>query len=219
MANLQTGKIIYTPPEGENLLRDLLKNLEIYIHKKDDIDPLIKLAVIHCQFEAIHPFTDGNGRTGRIINILYLVQQYLLELPIIYLSKYIIENKNDYYRLLRVVTEKPDWQTWILYRLEAVEKTADFTRQRIVNIHDLLDETLQKAKSELPNWMYSKDLIELLFHQPYCKAEILINAKIAKRKTAAKYLKELESIGILKSHKIGRENLYLNVKLYDLLSG
>ena len=218
LANPKTGKIIYTPPEGEQRLHHLLGNLETYIHTNDDLDPLIKLAVIHYQFEAIHPFTDGNGRTGRIINILYLIQQGLLEMPILYLSKYIIDHKNDYYRLLRGVTEKQDWQAWVLFMLEAVKKTADFTRKRILNIRALLDKTLQKAKTDLPERVYSKELIELLFHQPYCKVQFLVDARIAKRQTAAEYLTELEKISILKSQKIGRENLYLNVKLYDLLS-
>lgn len=212
IVNTRTGKAIYTPPEGEQLIRNKLKNLETYIHDNNKNDPLIKLAVIHYQFEAIHPFSDGNGRTGRIINILYLVQQQLLDV------QYVIENKSNYYRLLNEVTEKQEWHAWILFMLKAVEETANFTRQRILNIRNLLDEALQKAKAELPDWMYSKDLIELLFYQPYCKGEFLVSAGIAKRKTAAKYLKELESIGILDSKKIGKENLYLNVKLYELLS-
>ena len=218
IANSRTGKVIYTPPEGESIIRDKLKNLEDFIHNKNELDPLIKLALIHYQFEAIHPFTDGNGRTGRIVNILYLVQQSLLDLPILYLSKYIIENKSDYYRLLRGVTEKHDWQSWILFMLEAVENTADFTRQRILDIRNLLDETLQKAKTELPSRVYSKELIELLFHQPYVKVQIVVDAGIVQRKAAAQYLKELEKIGILKSQSIGKERLYLNTKLFNLLS-
>lgn len=218
IVNQKNNKVLYTPPEGDRLIRDKLKNLESYIHDKKGIDPLVKLAVIHYQFEAIHPFSDGNGRTGRIINILYLIQQGLLDLPVLYLSKYVIERRSDYYRLLRGVTEKQEWQTWILFMLNAVEETANFTRQRILDIRDLLDETLQNAKTKLPDYIYSKELVELLFHQPYCKAQILIDAGIAKRQTAAQYLKELEKIGVLKSHKISRENLYLNVKLYELLS-
>lgn len=219
VANAATGEIIYTPPETEAVLRDKLKNLEDYIHDQDHIDPLVKLALIHYQFEAIHPFSDGNGRTGRIVNILYLVFKGLLDLPVLYLSKHIIEHRADYYRLLRDVTYSGEWEAWILYMLDAVEQTALFTRKKVVQIRDLMDETLGFAKEKLPSRMYSKELIELLFHQPYVKGEALVRAAIAERKTAALYLKELEKVGILRGHKIGRENLYLNVRLYDLLAG
>ncbi|MBW1822920.1 MAG: Fic family protein [Deltaproteobacteria bacterium] len=193
-------------------------NLEDYIHGEDNIDPLIKLALIHYQFEIIHPFSDGNGRTGRIINILYLVFQGLLDLPVLYLSKFVIDRKNDYYRLLRLVTEKGEWEPWILYMLDAVEETATFTRKRILDIRDLMAETMKVAKETLPGRVYSKELIELLFRQPYTKGQSLVDAGIAKRKTAAEYLKDLEKTGILTGKKIGREMLYLNTRLYDLLS-
>jgi Fic family protein len=209
---------MYTPPEGEQIIREKLKNLEDYIHADDTVDPLIKLAVIHYQFEAIHPFSDGNGRTGRILNILFLVQKDLLDFPVLYLSKYIIENKNDYYQLLRDVTKKSAWEPWVLFMLEAVEQTATHTREKIVAIRELLEKTFKVAKERLPSRVYSKELIELLFHQPYTKGQLLVDADIAARKTAAEYLKELEKIGILKSKKMGKENIYLNVKLYDLLS-
>lgn len=218
ISNAATGKVIYTPPEGESLIRDKLKNLESFIHEDNVADPLIKLAIIHYQFEAIHPFTDGNGRTGRIINILYLVLKDLLDLPVLYLSKYIIEKKSEYYRLLRGVTEHAKWEPWILYMLDAVEQTALFTRDRITKIRDLMEETLQLAKKKLPSRVYSKELVELLFHQPYTKGQFLVDAGIAKRQTAAEYLKELEKIGVLQPQKIGREMLYLNVELYKLLS-
>lgn len=218
ISNSATGEVIYTPPEGESIIRDKLKNLESYIHADDSTYPLIKLAVIHYQFEAVHPFTDGNGRTGRIINILYLVVKDLLYLPVLYLSKYIIERKPDYYRLLRGVTEDAKWEPWILYMLDAVEQTALFTRDRTIKIKDLMEETLQLAKNKLPSRVYSKELVELLFHQPYTKGQFLVDAGIAERKTAAEYLKELEKIGVLKLHRVGKENLYLNVKLYKLLS-
>ena len=218
ISNAATGEIIYTPPEGEAVIRDKLRNLEDYIHGEDDIDPLIKLALIHYQFETIHPFSDGNGRTGRIINILYLVFQGLLDLPVLYLSKFVIDRKNEYYRLLRQVTEKREWEPWILYMLDAVEETATFTRKRILDIRDLMTETMEGAKETLPGRVYSKELIELLFRQPYTKVQFLVDAGIAKRQTAAEYLKELEKIGVLKAQKIGRETLYLNGKLYDLIS-
>lgn len=218
ISNAATGEVIYTPPEGEAVIRDKLKNLEVYIHGEDDIDPLIKLALIHYQFETIHPFSDGNGRTGRIINILYLVFRGLLDLPVLYLSKFVIDRKNDYYRLLRQVTEKGEWEPWILYMLDAIEETATFTRKRILDIRDLMTETMEVAKETLPGRVYSKELIELLFCQPYTKGQALVDAGIAKRKTAAEYLKDLEKTGILAGKRIGREMLYLNTRLYDLLS-
>jgi len=195
-----------------------LKNLEEFIHADDSIDPLIKLAVIHYQFEAIHPFTDGNGRKGRIINILSLVFKSLLDLPVLYLSDFIIHYKNDYYRLLREVTGKGLWEPWILYILDAIENTAVFTRKRILAIRALMLETMERAKKELPARVYLKELIELLFRQPYTKGQFLVDAGIAKRQTAAEYLRELEKIGILRAYKLGKEVLYLNVALYDLLS-
>jgi len=218
VANAATGEVIFTPPEGEDIIRNKLKNLEGYIHAEDEVDPLIKLALIHYQFEAIHPFTDGNGRTGRILNILYLTRKQLLNLPVLYLSKYIIEQKSDYYRLLRGVTEHQEWEPWILYMLDAVEQTALHTRYKILTIRELLTETLEFAKANLPSRVYSKDLIELLFHQPYAKGQFLVAAGIAKRQAAADYLKKLEEIGVLSVQKVGKENLYLNTKLYEILS-
>lgn len=212
------GEVIYTPPEGEKVIREKLFNLESYIHNDvDKTDPLIKLAVIHYQFEAIHPFSDGNGRTGRIINILYLIQQKLLELPVIYLSRYIIESKDAYYQLLKSVTEKLEWIPWILYILNGIIITAETTVNKILEIKDLLDRTLADMKRKLPGKVYSKELIELLFTQPYCKVEFVVNADIAKRQTAAEYLKEIENTGMLKSKKVGKEVLYLNLPLFELL--
>ena len=212
-------KYTYTPPEGEKTIRDKLRNLEEFIHNdKDDIDPLIKLALIHYQFESIHPFTDGNGRTGRIINMLYLVLKGLLDLPVLYLSKYIIENKDQYYQLLRNVTAKNQWEAWIEYILDGIETTAIYTKEKIIHIRKLLDDTIEQAKAKLPKRVYSKELIELLFAQPYCKVKQLVDANIAKRQTASEYLKELEKIGVLKSKKVGTANLYLNIKLYELLT-
>ena len=212
-------KIIYWPPEGEETIRALLENLEEYIQNGHDVDPLIKMAIIHYQFEAIHPFDDGNGRTGRIINILYLIQEKLLHQPVLYLSDSIIRNKSEYYRLLRGVTEKNEWEPWILFMLKAVEETSRETMRRIDDIRLLMDETISFAKDKLPGRVYSKELIELLFEQPYCKTGILVDRGIAKRQTAAEYLKELEKAGILRRKQSGRENLYLNVRLFDLLSG
>ncbi|RPI25463.1 MAG: Fic family protein [Acidobacteria bacterium] len=216
--NLRTGAIVYTPPEGEGIIRDKLRNLEEYIHNENGVDHLVKLAVVHYQFEAIHPFTDGNGRTGRIINILFLVQRGLLELPVLYLSKYIIEKKSDYYRLLREVTQSGDWESWILYMLDAIEQTALHTRRKIQAIRRLLDQTLREAKEKVPSRVYSKDLVELLFFQPYTKVQYLVEAGIAKRQTASEYLKQLERVGLLIPRPSGKEKLYLNQRLLDLLS-
>ena len=219
IANPNTRKIIYWPPEGEALIRNLLVNLESYMYDEDGIDPLIKMAVIHYQFEAIHPFDDGNGRTGRLLNILYLIEMKLLHHPTLYLSDAIIRQKSKYYRLLRAVTEDADWETWILFILAAVKETSEQTMNRINQILDLINETVEWAKKELPDRVYSKELIELLFEQPYCKVKFLVDRGIAKRQTAADYLRELEDIGILRSKQVGRENLFLNIKLYDLLTG
>jgi len=217
IANPNTRKIIYWPPEGDELIRNLLVNLEDYIRAEDGVDPLIKMAVMHYQFEAIHPFDDGNGRTGRLLNILYLMKKELLLHPVLYLSNAIIHQKQDYYKFLRGVTEQQEWEPWILFMLNAVEKTSSATMVRIGQILDLLNETLELAKEKLPNRVYSKELIELLFEQPYCKVKYLVDRGIAKRQTAAEYLRELEDAGILRSKQVGRENLFVNIKLYDLL--
>lgn len=211
------GEVIYTPPEGESLLRDKLGNLEKYIYADDFIDPLIKLVVIHYQFEAIHPFTDGNGRTGRILNILYLIEQGLLEIPILYLSRYIIENKTEYYMRLRSVTEDGDWVGLILYMLDAIEHTAIDTKKKILSIRDLVNRDIEIVREKLPK-IYSKDLVELLYRQPYCKISILVKAGIAKRQTASIYLKELEDIGLLRAIKMGRDIYYINDDFLNLLT-
>jgi Fic family protein len=163
--NKRTGAVLYTPPMGEAVIREKLKNLEEYMHSPDDTDPLIKLAAVHYQFEAIHPFSDGNGRTGRIINSLFLVYRGLLDMPILYLSRYIIEKKDEYYRLLRAVTSKGEWENWILYMLDAIQTTAVETREKIVSIRKLIDQTLEIGREKLPGKVYSKELIELLFYQ------------------------------------------------------
>ena len=217
IADGRTTETIYTPPEGEELLRDKLADLERFMHADDDIEPLVKLALIHYQFEAIHPFADGNGRTGRVLGILFLTYKGLLDLPVLYLSRYIIEHKQDYYTLLRNVTEKGEWEPWILYMLDAVEQMSAVTRDRILAIRALMEDTMERVKTELPK-IYSKELVELLFRQPYTKNRVLVEAGMAERKTASVYLHELERIGVLRSQKMGTETLYLNVRLYDLLS-
>jgi len=218
IGNPRTREIIYTPPEGEAAIRRMLDDLERFVHAEDALDPLVRLALMHYQFEAIHPFYDGNGRTGRLLNILFLVQKGLLDLPVLYLSKYIIDRKPEYYRRLRQVTENGEWEAWVLYMLAAMEETDGLPRQRILAIRALLDETLERARRELPARVYSKELVELIFCQPYTKGQFVVDAGIAERQTAAEYLRELERIGVLEPHKVGRENLYLNRELYELLS-
>jgi len=216
--NFATNKILYTPPVGEQVILELLKNLEKYINQDNGADTLIKMAVIHYQFEAIHPFFDGNGRTGRILNTLYLVKQGLLDLPILYLSRYINLHKAKYYQLLHNVSFKNEWEPWVLFMLEATEETAIYTKTKIRNIRQLYEDTLAQGKRDLPPRVFSPELIEVIFSQPYTKIETLVKANIAKRKTAAEYLKELEKLGILKSEKAGKEMLYLNIKLYEILA-
>jgi len=217
LTNPATGKVIYTPPEGEAIIRDKLKALEAFIHFEDHIDPLIRLALIHYQFEAIHPFTDGNGRTGRIIMLLYLKFTGLMELPALYMSDYIISHKQSYYTGLREVTEKGDWETWILYILDMIESTAIKGRQQIARIEKLMKEMGVAIQEKLPAKIYSKDLMEVLFKLPYTKRSFLIAAGIGNLKTVGSYLNEMERVGFLKSEYVGKEKLYLNTELMKIL--
>ena len=175
------------------------------------------MAIIHYQFEAIHPFYDGNGRVGRILNILFLIDQDILDLPILYLSRYIIDNKREYYLNLRAVTEENKWQEWILYILEGVIETAKFTREKILTIQKIMYQTAQQIKEKLPK-IFSKELVDIIFYHPYCKIKFLTDAKIAHRQTASLYLKELEKIGILEGVKKGREIYYLNLAFVNYLN-
>lgn len=216
LSNPVTGKVTYTPPEGENLIRNKLKALEVFINTQDDIDPLIKMALIHYQFEAIHPFFDGNGRTGRIILLLYLKLSGLMELPALYLSKYILKNRNEYYGYLRRVTEKNEWENWILYMLNMVEVTALHGRNRIKRIEELMKTMGSEIQKKLPK-VYSKDLLEHLFRLPYTKRTALEKAGLGTAKTVGNYLNSLENMGFLKSMMVGKEKLYVNFKLMELL--
>lgn len=218
LRNGGSGEVIYTPPEGEQLLRDKLANWEKFIHQSDDLDPLIILAVSHYQFEAIHPFTDGNGRTGRVLNSLLLIEKGLLNLPILYLSRYIIAHKNDYYRLLLNVTSTQDWQEWVIYILKGIEETAKWTVEKIEAIKSLVEITKNYIQQTLPQ-IYSRELVDLLFEQPYTRIANLENAGIAKRQTASKYLQALCEIGVLEEVNIGRDKLFTHPKLMELLSG
>ena len=216
ISDTRTRSVIYTPPSGGPALVEKLRNLESYLLAADGPDPLIRMAVAHYQFEAIHPFTDGNGRTGRILNILYLVHTGLLQIPVLYISRFIIQNKPDYYRLLREVTECDDWESWLLYMLRGVEETALWTTGRIQAIRELFDLTVDRCRTEAPK-IYSKELIELIFRQPYCKISFIVDAGIAKRKTASEYLQELERIGVMVGEKHGRETIYKHPALLEVL--
>ena len=216
ISDTRTRSVIYTPPSGGPELVAKLRNLESYLLAADGPDPLIRMAVAHYQFEAIHPITDGNGRTGRILNILYLVHTGLLQIPVLYISRFIIQNKPDYYRLLREVTECDDWEPWLLYMLRGVEETALWTTGRIQAIRELFDLTMDRCRTEAPK-IYSKELIELIFRQPYCKISFIVDAGIAKRKTASEYLQELERIGVMVGEKHGRETIYKHPALLEVL--
>ncbi|MDX9944674.1 MAG: Fic family protein [Azonexus sp.] len=217
LANDRTGETIYTPPEGETRLRDLLSNWEKFLHNEEDIDPLVRMAIAHYQFEAIHPFTDGNGRTGRITNILYLIQQNLLGLPILYLSRHIITHKADYYRLLLDVTRHGAWEPWILFMLQAVEETSQWTTAKIAAIRSLAEHTANYIREKQAK-IYSRELVDVIFEQPYCRIANLVDKKIAQRQAASNYLKELVNIGVLKELQVGREKLFTHPKLMQLLT-
>ncbi|WP_136468322.1 Fic family protein [Flagellimonas onchidii] len=210
------GEVIYTPPSGESIIRDKLSNLEKFINEPSKLDPLIKMALMHYQFEAIHPFVDGNGRTGRIMLLLYLKLEKLLDVPAIYLSEYIINNKAAYYKKLRLVTEKEDWEGWILYMLEMVEITAKKGLERLEAITSLMERMTNEIRTQLPK-AYSRELIEILFRLPYTKRQYLIDEKLGTPKTVGNYLRDLEEAGFLKSVKVGKEKLYLNFQLMEIL--
>jgi Fic family protein len=210
------GETIYTPPTGEAVIREKMANLETFINSEDVLDPLIKMALMHYQFEAIHPFSDGNGRTGRILFLLYLKLEKLLDTPAIYLSEYIIKNKADYYTKLREVTENNDWEGWILYMLEMVEYTANKGLQRLKDVTDLMEVMTAEIRVTLPK-VYTKELVEILFRLPYTKRQFLIDAKLGTPKTVGNYLIELEKAGFLISEKVGKEKLYLNHRLMAML--
>lgn len=220
LKNDATGETVYTPPQHPDEIVALMGNLEHFLNEPGlcDWDPLVRMAVIHHQFESIHPFYDGNGRTGRILNILYLVQQDLLGSPILYLSRFINQNKADYYRLLQSTRDTGDWEPWLLFMLEGIAQTAHQTTELVVGIQALMLSTKHRLRKELPR-IYSQDLINNLFRHPYTKIEFLIPELMVHRNTASRYLEELVRIGILAKHKIGKDNYYLNTGLYELLLG
>jgi Fic family protein len=217
LAHARTGAVVYTPPEGENRLRELLANWDGFLHEQRDLDPLVRMAAGHYQFEAIHPFTDGNGRTGRVLNILFLIQEGLLSLPILYLSRYVIAHKADYYRLLLEVTQKQAWEPWLLFMLRAVEETADWTTAKIAAIRTLSDVTAKYVREQLPK-IYSRELVDVIFEQPYCRVVNLVDKGVAQRQAAARYLKSLVEIGVLREVQSGREKLFIHPRLMQLLA-
>jgi Fic family protein len=217
LKNNKTGEIVYTPPQDKDEILTLLSNFILHFNQNEEgLSPLIQLAILHYQFESIHPFYDGNGRTGRILNILYLLLNGLIDVPILYLSSYIIENKPEYYRLLNKTNTTGQWDEWILFILKAVESTSKSTIEKITNIKTQLDQTILKVQTELPK-IYTKELVELLFELPYSKIDYVVTKLNVERKAASRYLRELENIGVVVSQKVGRETLYINKDLIEIL--
>lgn len=216
LMNDRTKEVVYTPPTNYEDIMELMTNLEKYINQDDDLDDLIRLAIIHYQFESIHPFYDGNGRTGRVINILYLVLKGLLDSPILYLSKFINKNKQDYYVSLQLVRDDNKWEPLVLYLLKGIEETSQNTLIFMKKMIALIDDVKQKIKEKLPK-IYSKELVDILFYEFYTKISYVEKGLSVSRKTASTYLIELEKAGILKSEMVGRDKIYINHKLLDLV--
>ena len=217
LINSKTGEIIYTPPQDEREIRDLLKNLEDYINKNDDVDPLIKMTLIHYQFESIHPFYDGNGRTGRILNVLYLVLNNLLDSPILYLSNYINKNKDEYHRLFTEFRENSNYEDWIIYILKGIEETSKNTIELIKLIQEEMEAYKDDFITKLPK-IYSEELLDSLFYEVYTRINYIEERCHVTRQTAATYLNSLVDAGLLEFEKIGRESIYKNTRLINLLS-
>lgn len=219
LKNDRTGELVYMPPQNPAEIEYLMSNLEKFINDDDisDLDPLIKMAIIHHQFESIHPFYDGNGRTGRIINVLYLVKQKLLNSPILYLSRYINKNKANYYKLLQKVRAEDAWEEWVLFMLEGVEQTSHQTTKLIQDMKNLMQNHKEKMRSELPK-IYSQDLLNVIFGHPYTKIDFVMREMKKSRLTATKYLNELVRIDLMVKEKKGRESYYINAELFKLFS-
>ena len=217
LINDRSGDVIYTPPDGEARLRDMLANWERFLHDQTELAPLIRMAVGHYQFEAIHPFIDGNGRTGRVLNILYLIEQALLNLPILYLSRHLIAHKADYYRLLLGVTRDQAWEPWLIFILQAVAETSRWTTAKIAAIRALAEHTTEHVRTRLPK-IYSRELVDVIFEQPYSRIGNLVDKGIAKRQAASRYLHELTALGVLREMPLGKEKLFIHPKLMQLLS-
>jgi len=218
LLNEATGETIYTPPQDFNAIQSLMANLEEFINNDEiyELDPLVKMAIIHHQFESIHPFYDGNGRTGRIINILYLVKNDLLSLPILYLSRYIIRHKDDYYRLLQEVRVTGNWEGWVLYMLDSVAQTSKNSIEIIKSIALAMQYFKHTLREKAPK-VYSQDLLNNLFRHPYTKIEYLMADLGLSRNTVIRYLVQLENLGLIEKKKVGRNNFYMNKALINLL--
>ena len=217
LANPGSGQIVYSPPEGEAVIRDKLANLEQFINGASDLDPLVRMAVMHYQFEAIHPFPDGNGRVGRILNILQLQAEGLMDVPILYLSRYIIENKAAYYRGLSGVTENGDWESWVLYMLRGVETMADVTRQRIEAVLALMASASTAAEKVLPK-VQVPAILDVVFRHPYCKVRFLEDAGLGSRPTCTKYLRVLVAAGLLREQSVWKQNYFINDAFFEALA-
>jgi Fic family protein len=219
LKNAINGDVVYTPPCCEDVIREKLQSLETFINNNEisNIDPLIKMALIHYQFEAIHPFADGNGRTGRILNALYLVQQQLIGQPVLYLSSYIVHYKTEYYQSLRAITEKGNWNDWVLYMLTAISETSKLTVNRIREMLELKDKLEQQMKVALGN-SFDHELLRLMFVQPYLTIEMIEKKQIAHRQTASGWLKKLVEGNIVKPEKKGRTTYYINHHLIDIIA-
>jgi len=218
LVNDRTGEVVYTPPQDPGRIVTLMENLERFINDDTmlDADPLIKMALIHYQFESIHPFYDGNGRTGRIVNVLYLVLKDLLDIPVLYLSRYFMQTKGEYYRRLQAVRDAEAWEDWICYVLEGVERTS---RQTIATVDDIASALMEyKHRIRDSFKFYSQDLINNLFNHPYTKIEFLMRDLDISRLTATRYLDAIAETGLLKKEKIGRSNYYINTSLYGILT-
>jgi Fic family protein len=213
-----SGDVIYTPPQNPREIIELMSNLEKYINNNelDDLDPLVKMAIIHHQFESIHPFYDGNGRVGRILNILYLILNDLLDIPVLYMSGYIIKTKSDYYRLFQEVRDDDKWEDWVLYMLDAVEQTSKRTIETVKDIRDLMlkQKTIIRSNAEK---IYSQELLNIIFSHPYTKIDFLVDSLSISRNTASRHLNKLVDLGVLRLHKIGRVHYYMNIELMSVL--
>ncbi len=217
ISNKNSNTVIYTPPVGEELIRTMLANWENYLHEPSDIDPLIRMAVQHYQFEAIHPFSDGNGRTGRVLNILFLVEQKVLELPILYLSREVLEYRATYYALLADVTLDQAWEDWIAFILELIALSAVRTTRKLAELHCLTLAAKSHILQALPR-VPSGALLDVIFSRPYCRITDLVNVGVAKRETASEYLRALVRIGVLEAVTVGREKIFINQRLRLLLA-
>lgn len=219
LKNQQTGEVVYAPPQDAVEVERLMDNFVVYLNRDEpgDPDPLVRMAVLHYQFESIHPFYDGNGRTGRILNLLHLVLHGLLDIPVLYLSRYIVRNKSAYYRGLQAVREEDAWEAWVLYVLRAVEETSRETLEQVREIRTMMQETKQRLRSELPK-LYSQDILNNLFRHPYTKIEFIERDLGVSRPTAMKYLDALGKAGFVQKTKLGRINYYINQPLFALLS-